>query len=220
MEDPLPAIFSPDPEIRPLSQLLQDMADSFSDETVSVDRIIEALHERGFGIFIFFIAVPILVPFPKPPGVTAALSVPILLTAAQMALGRRTVWFPEKMRARTISRVRLIALIDKLMPWLVRLEKFVRPRMGTMTRTPFSRLTGLAGMAFSLAIFFLPIPGFGAIPSLSLCLIGVGDVMRDGLMILAGIFLGTAWIAFLAFFFLFIGVEGLVMAEQWLLSFL
>lgn len=196
------------------------MADSLADETVPVDRIVEALHERGFGIFIFFIAVPILIPFPKPPGVTSALSVPILLTAAQMAIGRRTVWFPQKMRARTISRTRLIALIDRLMPWLLRLEKFVRPRMGAVTRGAFSRLTGFAGMVFSLAIFFLPIPGFGAIPSLSLCLIGVGDVMRDGLTILAGIILGVAWIAFLAFFFLFVGIEGIVLAEQWLLSFL
>lgn len=214
------AALPPDPEIRPLSHLLKDMANTLSGDTVKISRISEALHERGFGIFFCLFAFPILLPIPKPPGITSALSVPIIIVAAQMAIGRHAVWLPSRLLTREISRARLTGLLDTLMPWLIRLEKFIKPRMGQITHGTFSRLTGLVSLVFSLAIFCLPLPGFGAIPALSLCLIGIGDIMRDGLAILAGWLLGFAWLGFLAFFFVFVGIEGIAMAEQWLLSFL
>lgn len=219
MPAPLPALPPDEEKIRSLSELLLDLSASLEGEEIPLRRIVEALHERGFGVLVFFMAFPMALPIPKPPGVTAVLGLPLLLLTVQMAIGRHTVWVPESVLSKTIARARLVRLIEALMPWLLRVEKFIRPRMGFMTKGMFSRLAGLAGTIMSTAVF-LPFPGFNTIPSMSLCLLGIGDVMRDGLAVLIGALLGVAWIVTLGLTFAFIGVEGYLLAKDWVISLL
>lgn len=205
--------------IRPLSTLLEDLKAGLPEGDVPLDTVLESLHERGFGVLLFFLAFPMALPVPKPPGVTFILGIPLLLLTAQQAIGRHTVWLPEKIQKRTIGRDRLACLIEKVIPWLLKLETFVRPRMGWATRGVFSRLSGLSGVVMSTAIF-LPFPGFNTVPSMSLCLLAIGDVMRDGLAVLIGSILGVAWIFFLASLITFLGIEGVHLLKEEIMNFL
>ncbi len=217
MTDPLAP---PDDVIRPLSRVLEDLKTALPDaEVVTMEHLLEALHERGFGVLLFILAFPMALPVPKPPGVTFLLGIPLLLLTAQQAIGRTTVWLPQSVRRRTITRARLESLIDKVLPWLKKAERFARPRIGWATRGMASRCAGLAGVIMSTAIF-LPFPGFNTIPSMSLCLLALGDVMRDGLAVIVGSVLGVAWIFFLAFLIAFVGFEGVHLFKQEVAAFL
>lgn len=209
-----------DDVIRPLSRVLADLKTALPEgEIVAMEHLLEALHERGLGVLLFVLAFPMALPVPKPPGVTFLLGIPLLLLTAQQAIGRKTVWLPESVRRRTITRARLEGLIDKVLPWLKKAERFVRPRIGWATRGMASRCAGLAGVVMSTAIL-LPFPGFNTIPSMSLCLLALGDVMRDGLAVIIGSVLGVAWIFFLAFLMAFVGLEGVHFLKQEITSFL
>lgn len=205
--------------IRPLSVLLNDLKEGLPQGDVPLAHILEAFHERGFGVLLFVLAFPMALPVPKPPGVTFILGIPLLLLTAQQSIGRQTVWLPEKILRRTIGHDRLVTLIEKVIPWVLKIERFVQPRMGWATRGLFSRLSGLAGVIMSTAIF-LPFPGFNTVPSMSLCLLAIGDVMRDGLAVMIGSILGVAWIFFLAFLIAFVGIEGIHLLKTEIMSFL
>lgn len=203
-----------------LSRALAGLSDALEGgEDIPLARIVGALKERGFGMLVFFMAFPMALPVPKPPGLTALLGLPLLLLTAQMAIGRESVWIPERIGRHTVSRVRLARLTAALMPWLIKVERIARPRMPQMTRGLFAKLAGLAGVIMSTAIF-LPFPGFNTVPALSLCLIGLGDVMRDGLAVLIGSLLGVLWITVLGLLVAFVGMEGFALARGWLVSLL
>lgn len=205
--------------IRSLSRVLEDLKQALPEGEVPLDSLLKGLHERGFGVLLFILAFPMALPVPKPPGVTFLLGLPLLLLTAQQAIGRSTVWIPEKIRKRTISRATLVSLIDKVLPWLLKVERYIRPRMGWATRGVASRSAGLAGVIMSTAIF-LPFPGFNTVPSISLCLMAIGDLMRDGLAVIIGSVLGVAWIFFLAFLIAFVGLEGVHLLKEEISSFL
>lgn len=204
---------------RSLSRLLDDLLTDMVEDDVPLGRVVQALHERGFGVLVFFMAFPMALPLPKPPGITALLGLPLLLLNAQIALGRDSVWLPERLARRTVRRERLAKLLAALRPYLQRMEKILHPRMSGLTRGLAARLSGLAGVVISTAIF-LPFPGFNTVPALGLCLMGLGDVTRDGLAVVVGAAIGLAWIVGLSVIFAFVGVEGFLLAKDWLLSLL
>ncbi len=184
-------------EIRSLSELLLDVRDNLKSEQISMADLLEAFHERGFGFFLFLFALPAALPLPGL-GINIIVAIPLLLLSVQMALGRRTVWFPEKLKARTIARKDLHNIIDAALPWLKRLEILIRPRLGFITQGIASNLVGAFAVLMALAVC-VPLPLTNTVPSFGIALMAVGLLMRDGLAVLAGASIGTFWIAALAF---------------------
>src|SRR5690606_7258462 len=85
-------------------------------------------------------------------------------------------------------------LINKVAPWLQRIEKLMRPRITWLTQTNAERLLGAfcASLAFLLA---LPIPLGNLLPALGILFIALGLIERDGVCVLVGITIGiAAWI--------------------------
>jgi hypothetical protein len=77
------------------------------------------------------------------------------------------------------------------MPAFRRLERVSRPRM-TFLETPIAmRLMGAVILVLALGLLFAP-PFVGQIPlGLAVCLVGLGLVERDGLVVLGGLVIGT-----------------------------
>ncbi len=204
---------------RPLSTLLHEISDRYRPlESVTIGSLLEAFHERGFGFFLFLIALPCALPIPSM-GISTLISLPLLLLTGQQALGFHTIWLPGSLKRRTVSGEGIQKFITLCMPWVRRLEIFVRPRLGFMTQGVFSHLIGISGfiMAMSNA---LPVPLTNTVPCIGICLMSVGVVMRDGLAVLGGMALGLAWIAMLVVAFIFFGIEGFVLVKEWIKSFL
>lgn len=191
-------------EIRKLSEDLKDFRHNIVGETVTIDELIYLMEERGIAMLLFMLALPMGLPIPVPPGVNVALAMPLILLTAQQAIGVDKVWLPRKMREREVSRKRVEAFFDKILPWIERIEYFMRPRLKFLTLSLVKRVLGVCGFVMALTIC-IPLPMTNSAPSFGIACMSMGLLMRDGLAVLAGVCVGLGWIALL----IFVGEAGI-----------
>jgi len=204
--------------IRPISSILAELSASLPASRTSIAVLLESLHERGFGFILLIFALPMALPLPVPPGINILLASPLILLTAQQALGRHTIWLPEGMKRKTISSAKLSRILAGAIPWMQRIERFVRPRLGWMTQGIASNLIGLMGLLMALTIT-IPLPLTNTVPSLGIALMAIGIIMRDGLSVLIGAFIGMCWILILGGVITYLGVEGIDALKESIKSF-
>ena len=175
-----------------LAQLVSD-ADG---ETVSLAWILGQLHERAFGLFLLILALPCCIPFLY--GIPQIVALPLMFVSAQILFGRRIPWLPVKLSARSVSTEGLGTLSHRAGPWLKRIEAFSRPRLTALTTTPIDRIVGLALVVFSASIL-VPLPGTNTVPGFAVVIVAMGLLQRDGILVILGAAIGTAWIGTLIF---------------------
>lgn len=201
---------------RPLSALLADFKASLSGDKVAVDTVLEAFHERGFGIMLFLFSLPAAVPIPMP-GINSVIAIPLILLTWQQMTGRHTVWMPEKIRAAAIERDLIDKTVDFSIPWVRRLEYIIRPRLARITQGRFSHAIGAAGLMMALC-GAIPLPLVNTVPGIGITLMAVGVLMRDGLVVLAGMIGGLVWVAGILGAYIFFGMSALYMIKDFILG--
>ena len=174
-----------------ISQRLARLAVEAEGETVTLDWILAQLHERAFGLFLLVLALPCCIPFLY--GVPQIVALPLMFISVQILLGRATPWLPQKLGARQVPRSSLSGLADRAGPWLRRIEAVSRPRLAALTRRPLDQLVGLALVVFSASIL-VPLPGTNTVPGIAVVIVAMGLLQRDGILVILGTILGTAWI--------------------------
>lgn len=180
-----------------LSSLLLAFAANFTAERVRVRDITESLGQRSFGFILLIFALPNSLPILGIPGVSTITGLPMLLVAVQMALGHNRVYLPRWIADSSIATIDFQNLINKVVPWLRRLEKLMRPRILILTHKNAERWLGAfcALLAFLLA---LPIPLGNLLPALGILFIALGLIENDGVCVLVGITIGVAAWMFLS----------------------
>lgn len=179
------------------SDRLDQLAADAPGETVTLGWVLDSLEDRAFGLFLLILALPCCIPFLY--GIPQIVSLPLLFVAGQMVVGRRTPWLPERLRSRQVSKSSLEDLARRAGPWLRRIERFSRPRLGVLTRAPMDRVVGLALVLFSASIL-VPLPSTNTVPGIAVTLAAMGLLQRDGILVSLGAILGTVWIGALVFF--------------------
>ena len=179
-------------EEMPISRRLHQLAEDADTDTVTLDWILTQLHERAFGLFLLVLALPCCIPFLY--GIPQVVSLPLMFVSAQILLGRTSPWLPKRLGARAVAKASLENLADRARPWLERVEALSKPRLGALTRPPIDRLVGIALVLFSASIL-VPLPGTNTVPGFAVVVIAMGLLQRDGILVLAGSVIGTAWIA-------------------------
>jgi hypothetical protein len=171
----------PSVDDRPLSEILSDLGDAHRD--VAISELVERFGSRAFGALIFVFAVVNCLPLP--PGSSTVLSIPIILLAPQVALGRRTPWLPEKLRHRTIPADHLRSFSLRLLPTLRRIERVSRPRLSLLFGGLGGRLIGAVCTLLAM-VLVLPIPLGNLLPAAAVAALALALVQRDGALALAG----------------------------------
>ena len=169
-------------EAASVSELLELIAER-DGEAVSVGDLLDTFGDRAFGALMFVFAAPLVLPMP--PGVSALLGAPLIFITAQWTMGRKTLWLPKALLARTMSTADFRALVVKLKPHLKRLERRLRPRLTFMYNPLGDRLVGALCFILSL-IVFLPIPFGNMLPSFAIAAFAIGGAERDGVAALVG----------------------------------
>ncbi len=176
---------------RRLSQVLCELAAS-SDGPVAIETIRDALADRSFAALLaVFAAINLL---PLPPGSSAILGIPLVIVSAQMLLGRGEAWLPAFILRKKISRGHFDYAIRKLVPWLQRLERFVRPRYWPIPRAQTDRVIGLIAFILAVAVT-VPIPLGNWLPAFASAIIALALSERDGVLLGAGFTLGALSLA-------------------------
>ena len=148
--------------------------DTNADTTVGA--IVDSLGNQGFGATMFVFAAPNLIP--NPPGTSSILGPPLIFLTAQLMLGRETIWLPDTLRQRKVSREHTAAFIRRAEPFLMRLERLLRPRYTFLAGTSVAtRMIGIFALPLAL-ILMLPLPFLHMLPGaavtcFSLALAGV-----------------------------------------------
>lgn len=176
-----------------LSSLLLAFAANFTAERVRVRDIIESLGQRSFGFILLIFALPNSLPILGIPGVSTITGMPMLFVAVQMALGHKRVYLPRWIAESSIATADFQKLINKVAPWLRRVEKLMRPRLTVLTLGSAERWLG----AFCVLLAFLlvlPIPLGNLLPALGILFIALGLIENDGVCVLMGLAIGVvAW---------------------------
>lgn len=167
-----------------ISGVLLDLSRRGTGERVSFGDLVEAFEIGAYGPLIVLFAAPNVLPVALP-GISAVLGAPLILITAQLMLGRRRPWLPGVLRRRSIRRVDLARLVERVAPRLERIEARMRPRHPLLTGKVGRRAVGALGLVLA-TIIFLPIPFGNSLPGLALVLMALGLLARDGLMVAAG----------------------------------
>lgn len=183
-----------------VSDIVAGLCDGWDDDRISLDDLLQAFGTRGFGLLILVFALPNGIPAPIAPGLSAVLGAPLLLLSVQMLLGFRTPWFPQSWRRRSFRRGDVAKLLRPALPYIVKIERFIRPRLTSPAAEPVAnRLIG-ALILWNAVLLSLPIPFGNLIPAWAIILGALGQVERDGaLVIAAGVstVIATGWVWFL-----------------------
>ena len=178
---------------RRVSEVLLDLAGDGSG-WLRLGDIVTALGDRGYGILIFILALPNVLPL-YIPGLSALFGIPLALIALQMMLGLPRPWLPQSLLRRPLRRQEFARITHRILPWLLRLERLLKPRLPALTSLWAERAIGL--FAFVLAIMLaLPIPFTGIPLGAALALMGIGLLERDGLVLMAGAAAGALAVAY------------------------
>lgn len=167
-------------------------------ERVSVAAIVAALRDRAYALLVVLLGLPNCLPMPPPIPLVCGLV--LAFVAAQMLAGRAMPWLPQRLLNRTIGKPELERAIRRALPPLIRLERVSRPRL-TMLGGPIA-IPILGALVLALALgLVVAAPFIGQIPlGLAVCLVGLGLVERDGVLIIAGAVVGVVGLALSAGF--------------------
>lgn len=179
------------PEHFAISHRLHQLAADANGPSVSLGWVMSQLHERAFGLFLLILALPCCIPFLY--GIPQIVALPLMFVSAQILFGRQTPWLPERLSTREVQTEALSRLAARAEPWLHRIEAVSRPRLATLTHGPADRIVGLALVLFSASIL-VPLPSTNTVPGFAVVIVAMGLLQRDGILVILGTLLGTAWI--------------------------
>jgi len=174
------------------SEVLTVLASQDGDR-LTVGDIVSVLRDRAFALLVVLLGLPNCLPMPPPIPLVCGLL--LLLVAVQIAAGMSAPWLPRRLLGRSIARQDVERAVRRAVPILQRLERWSRPRMSVFESALGMRGMGLALLTLAMALI-VAAPIIGQIPlGLAVCLVGLGLVERDGVVVIAGLVVGTAGVA-------------------------
>jgi hypothetical protein len=174
-------------------------------ERIELARLLEVFGDRAFGALMLVLAIPNLILLP--PGASTIFGVPLIIIAAQLALGYQSVWLPRRVRRWSVDRSVLVRMVERGTPYLRRVERLLAPRYGFLLGPMNRRLIGFG--CFLLAILIaLPIPFANFLSGLSISAFALALLQRDGVAAALG------W----GFALVSAGATALVSGAAWLLG--
>jgi len=179
-----PAEPLPDPghhDARGLSELLAEHARTVRSERVSLADIADVLGTRSIGAWLLILASPMVLPVPAP-GISVLFGVPLMIISAQLALGGRRAWLPAVILRQSMARTDYVALMARVRPAVEHFERIVRPRALWLANDWAKIPIGLSCLVLAM-IITLPIPLGHVAPGTAICLLALGFMERDGVVI-------------------------------------
>lgn len=202
----LPGSLSPDPSPKARTSAILSALATQPHARISVADIIGALRDRAFALLVVLLGLPNCLPMPPP--IPLICGILLAFVALQMILGFPAPWLPQTLLRRSIARTDVERAVGRAVPVFRRLERLSKPRMSVFDTALAMRLVGLLLFLLALGLLFAP-PLIGQIPlGIAVCLVGLGLVERDGIVVLGGLAIGSFGLT-LSLGFLYAIVSGI-----------
>ncbi len=203
----LAAARQPDPAPNPAAGAQADP--EAKGPTASLGDVLDRLDERAFGLLLLLLALPCCLPFVYV--LPQIVALPMMALAGQMAMGRRSPWFPENLRKRSFVVRDFRDVLERSEKYLGWIEKLASPRLRPVTGHGGARLVGLV-LLVPIASILTPLPGTNTIPGIGVAIAALGLIERDGVLVILGLLIGFLWVALL----LTLGLEAASMIKAWI----
>ena len=190
------------------SELLQQMT-MHEGDTITIGEMVTIFKVGGFSLLLLVFAGPLALPLPAV-GIASVMSIPMLFISIQLAIGKSSLWLPERISNKQLSMLTLNKVIGKMIPFLHKIEYLVRPRFRFFASRAGQCLVGVTCTVCSIFVA-MPIPFSNTVPSAGIVIMCIGLLERDGIAILAGMCVGIAGMALtiIAYYF---GIEVVIAA--------
>lgn len=176
------------------SDELRAWAASGGDGTVG--SLVDTFGEKSFAVlFVLLLGVPAL-PLPTG-GVTHVFEAIALLLAAQLLIGRRTVWLPMRWRNVALTGPKSKRFIERLLRLIAWLERRATPRGGFLFGNRLSNAVfgALVFIATAAAFVAPPFSTLDTLPALGVVVLSVGVLVEDAVIVGAGVAIGAGGVA-------------------------
>ena len=165
------------------SFLLSQITAASEDKTVHLGYLIAQFKGRSFGGLLLILSIFALLPV-----VSFIAGLLIFFVGVQMLMGLSVPFLPPFIMKQKMDKRNFESFVDKAMPSLIYIEGYIQPRWYFLTHAFSQRLLG--GIICLLALIsMLPLPFSNIPPSISLVLISLGLLQRDGVLMCMGIFM-------------------------------
>ena len=166
--------------------LLDQLAEGDPGDVLQLGKLLDGLGARAFGVLLFLAIPPAFFP-----GVAALIGSPVvILVGLHLLLCRPHIWLPGFLARRGPHRELIIRFERRFDPWLVRLERWVKPRWQGLIDHPLAGIyTGLLLILLGL-LLALPIPFTNYLFGVLLLLFVFALLERDGALMLVAWGLG------------------------------
>ena len=168
-----------------LSEILTDIANDPSRERIAIADVRSAMGDRAFGALMFVFAAPNTLPV-NAPGVSVVLGIPLLFLSLQLLVGLAVPWLPGFLVNRSVPRARFARVMQYVVPWMRRAERFSRPRWSWLAVGVAERVIGLWCAVLSI-VLILPVPFGNMGPGIAICVLAFALLERDGKAALTGV---------------------------------
>lgn len=172
-----------DPEKR-LSATLRGIAQSVQGESITLGQLLALLGEQSLLVFCMILMIPFLLPV-SIPGVSTVFSLVVLLAGTGVMLNR-IPWLPNRLMTTSVATAHLVLALEKGARTFAYVDKVVRPRWLFLTHgATINRFNGFMlcvnGVLLLLPLGFVPFSN--TLPGLTILLLCLGMVQRDGLCV-------------------------------------
>jgi hypothetical protein len=197
----------------PVSSALKRLVRPQKKRTITMDELAEALKDRGIAFLLMVLVIPTMAPI-APPGFSMTLSIPQFFLAFQMAFGFKRLWLPGWIGRRELKVSSLRFVIHKALPLILWLERRLKPRVLNMSSRAGEQMIGWISVICCMSVL-APIPFSNSVPSLGMTLMTLGLLERDGVVIMAGIW--VAWLGLgITTSMIFLGTEAVTASLHFL----
>ncbi|MBY6218755.1 exopolysaccharide biosynthesis protein [Qipengyuania aquimaris] len=162
-------------------------------EKVRIGDVLDDFGGRSFGPFILIFALIEITPIGAIPGAPTVLASIIALVAVQMLFGKDHIWMPQFMQDRAVGSKKLHKAVTKLRGVAHWLDTHSRDRLDFFTQGKWLRLAAIAILMLCATVPPLEVVPFASsAPMLAIAVIALALIVRDGLVMLAALFLAAA----------------------------
>ena len=126
-------------------------------------------------------------------GVTHLFELITVLLAAQMLVGRRTIWLPQRWARRELGATMTGKAIPFVIRWVRRVERYSRPRGAALFQQRWMLpVFGLIFIALAVAAGLAPpFSGLDTLPAMGAIAVALAIIFEDVLLLAIGFVLGT-----------------------------
>lgn len=180
-------------DFHPVSNRLRRLLETHAGDHISIREMADFFRDQDYPLLSFLFALIAAIPIP---GAHAILGLPVFFVSVQKLVGRKTIWMPEIVCRQTIQRTTFANGINRALPWIERIEKLCAPRFDSVLQP--RGVWALALVATFLSVIILvPGPLTNFVPAVSIAVMALGILMRDGLVAMLGAIGGVVFGVFL-----------------------